>query len=190
MAISTPTDIVSDVLRAADPNAVETARARLNAGQAAMQAQRLDQADAGFSARLSMDHIRDNPRLHATDKKAVPESYRKFESMVLGSFLKTMMPDSEEVYGKGATGEIWKGMMAEQLAGEIAKNGGIGIAERLAENGATRMRNKETVEANRGARMHMATQLIDEYQMKALDKFLPGGDADKADKIRKTDEKA
>lgn len=190
MAISPPTDIVSDVLKAADPNAVETARARLNAGQAAMQAQRLDASDAGFSAKLAMDHIRDNSRLHATDKKNVPESYRKFESMVLGSFLKSMMPDSDEIYGKGATGEIWKGMMAEQLANKIAKNGGIGIADKLSENGSSRIRDKATEESNRGARMHMATQLIEEHQMKALDKFLPGGGADTADGIEKTDKKA
>ena len=190
MAISPPTDIVSDVLKAADPGTVEVARARLNAGQAAMQAQRLDKADAGFSARLAMDHVRDNPRLHMDDKKAVPETYRKFESMVLGNFLKTMMPDSEEVYGKGATGEIWKGMMAEQLANEIAKNGGIGIADKLADSGATRIRDKATEESNRGARLHMATQLIDEYQMKALDKFMPGSDAGETDAVKQTGEKA
>lgn len=180
MAISTPTDIVSDVLNAADPAAVETARARLNAGQAALQAQRLENTDQAFSAQIAMNQLRDDTSLH-TGKKDVPESYRKFESMVLGNFLKTMMPDSEELYGKGATGEIWKGMMAEQIANEISKTGGIGIADKLAEHGATRVRDKTVEDANRSGRMHMATQLIEEQQMKALDKFLPGADVKKAD---------
>lgn len=182
MAISTPTDIVSDVLKAADPSAVETARARLNAGQAALQAQRLQNTDASFSANMAMDHTQSDNRLHAAGKKDVPESYRKFESMVLGNFLKSMMPDSEELYGKGATGEIWKGMMAEHIAAEMAKNGGIGIADKLAEAGATRIRDKNVEESNRGGRMHMATQLIEQQQMKALDGLLPGAGVDKADK--------
>jgi flagellar protein FlgJ len=181
MAISTPTDIVSDVLKAADPATVETARARLNAGQAALQAQRLQDTDGAFSANIAMNHLKDNTSLHA-QKKEVPESYRKFESMVLGNFLKSMMPDSEELYGKGATGEIWKGMMAEQIANEMAKNGGIGIADKLAENGATRIRDKSAEESNRSGRMHMATQLIEQQQMKALDSLLPGAGVDKTDK--------
>jgi Rod binding domain-containing protein len=190
MAISTPTDIVSDVLNAADPAAMETARARLNSGQAALQAQRLQNTDEGFDAKIAMNHLKDDTRLHAANKKDVPESYRKFESMVLGNFLKSMMPDSEEVYGKGATGEIWKGMMAEQIANELAKAGGIGIADKLAENGTTRVRDKSVEESNRSGRMHMATQLIEEHQMKALDKFMPGGGVDKTDKTDKTGEKA
>ena len=190
MAISTPTDIVSDVMKAADPSAMETARARLNAGQAALQAQRLQDTDGAFSANIAMNHLKDDTSLHAANKKVVPESYRKFESMVLGNFLKSMMPDSEEMYGKGATGEIWKGMMAEQIANEMAKNGGIGIAEKLAENGSTRVRSKGTEESNRGERMHMATQLIEQQQMKALDALLPGADADDGNTIEKIDKKA
>lgn len=183
MAISTPTDIVSDVLNAADPAAVETARARLNSGQAALQARRLENTDQAFSAQMPMNQLRDDLSLH-TGKKDVPQSYRKFEAMVLGNFLKTMMPDSEELYGKGATGEIWKGMMAEQIGNQIAKNGGIGIADQLANHGATRARDKTVEDANRGGRVNMATQLIEQQQMKALDKFLPGAE------VRKTDAKA
>ncbi|MBL0370703.1 rod-binding protein [Rhizobium sp. KVB221] len=179
MAINPPTDIVSDVLKAADPSTMEVARARLNAGQAAMQAQRLASSDASFDAAVAREHIRSNAHLNSADRKEIPESYRKFEGMVLSSMLKSMMPDSEEIYGKGATGEIWKGMMAEQLGNEMSKNGGIGIAEKLTEGGATRTRTKEAAEANRSDRLHMATQVIEENQMRALDKFLPVDRKDK-----------
>lgn len=176
MAINPPTDIVLDVVNAADPSRVEVAQAKLKAGQAAQEAQRLASSDSSFDATIAREHLRDSTKLHAQNKKDVPESYRKFESMVLSNFLKSMMPDSEEIYGKGATGEIWKGMMAEKLADEISKNGGIGIADSLADHGATRVRQKADADDNRSGRMHMATQLIDEKQMDVLDKLIPGAE--------------
>ncbi len=176
MAINPPSDIVLDVVNAADPSRLEVAQAKLKAGQAALEAQRLASSENSFDATIARDHIRDSMKLSTPDKKQVPETYRKFESMVLSNFLKSMMPDSEEIYGKGATGEIWKGMMAEKLADEISKDGGIGIADSLAEHGATRVRNKADADNDRSGRLHMATQLIDEKQMNVLDKLIPGAE--------------
>jgi Rod binding domain-containing protein len=176
MAINPTSDIVLDVVNAADPARLEAAQAKLKAGQATLQAQRLASTDSSFDATISRDHIRDNVRLNEKHKKDIPPAYRKFESMVLSNFLKSMMPDSDEIYGKGATGEIWKGMMAEKLADQISKNGGIGIADSLADHGSTRTRDKVSDAHNRSDRMHMATQLVDEKQMKILDKLLPGTD--------------
>lgn len=189
MAINPPTDIVLDVVKAADPSRLEEAQSKLKAGQAATQAQRLASTDNSFDANVAREHIRDNTKLNALHKKEIPASYRKFESMVLSNFLKSMMPDSDEIYGKGATGEIWKGMMAEKLADEIAKNGGIGIADSLAEHGATRTRDKKTDEHNRADRLHMATQIIDEKQMDVLDKFIQGAEPLKNEKHNKHDKK-
>lgn len=179
MAISPPSDIVLDVLNNADPSRLEVAQAQLKAGQATAEARRLASTDASFDATLRKDPVSDSSRLkHRLDgveKKEVPETYRKFEAMVLQNFIKTMLPDSDEVYGKGASGEIWKGMMAEKIAEEIAKDGGIGIAESLVDNGSTKARDRlEKAEANRADRLHMATQIIDEKQLEALDKLLPG----------------
>ena len=176
MAINPPTDIVLDVVNAADPSRLEEAQAKLKAGQAALEAQRLANTDNSFDATVAMNHLRDDTKLHDMNKKEIPATYRKFESMVLSNFLKSMMPDNEEIYGKGATGEIWKGMMAEKLADEISKNGGIGIAESLAEHGATKTRTKADADNNSSGRLHMATQLIDQKQMDVLDKLIPGAD--------------
>jgi Rod binding domain-containing protein len=176
MAINPPSDIVLDVVNAADPSRLLEAQAKLKAGQATLQAQRLASTEHSFDSTIARDHLRNNARLDAVDKKQIPETYRKFEAMVLSNFLKSMMPDSDEIYGKGATGEIWKGMMAEQLANEIARSGGIGIADKLSENGSTALRSKADADHNRSGRMHMATQLIDESQMKALDKLIPGAE--------------
>jgi Rod binding domain-containing protein len=176
MAINPPTDIVLDVVNAADPSRLEAAQAKLKAGQAALQAQRLASTSDSFDASIARNHLRDDTKV-AEHRKDVPESYRKFESMVLSNFLKTMMPNSDEIYGKGATGEIWKGMMAEKLADEISRGGGIGIADSLAEHGATRTRDKVAkADDNRSSRLHMATQLIDEKQMNVLDGLIPGAE--------------
>ncbi|MDB5525960.1 MAG: hypothetical protein JWM58_3723 [Rhizobium sp.] len=180
MAINPPGDIVLDVINAADPSRLEAAQAKLKAGQATLEAQRLASTDESFDATIAREHIRDNTSLNVENKKEIPAAYRKFESMVLSNFLKSMMPDSEEIYGKGATGEIWKGMMAEKLADEISRNGGIGIAESLAQHGSTRTNDKKAdAEYNRSGRMHMATQLVDETQMKLLDKLITGAEPQK-----------
>lgn len=179
MAISPPSDIVLDVLNNTDPSRLEVAQAQLKAGQATAEARRLASTDASFNATLMKDTMSDahtlKHRLDGVQKKEVPETYRKFEAMVLQNFIKTMLPDSDEVYGKGASGEIWKGMMAEKIAEEIAKEGGVGIAEQLLDHDSTKLKDKaEKADANRADRMHMATQIIDVKQLEALDKLLPG----------------
>lgn len=184
MAISPPSDIVLDVLNNADPSRLEVAQAKLKAGQATAEAQRLASTDASFDATMRRDAIADahklKHRLDGVEKTQVPETYRKFEAMVLQNFIKTMLPESDEVYGKGASGEIWKGMMAEQIANEIAREGGIGIADKLLDDGSMKLKDKaEKAEMNKADRLHMATQLIDEKQLEALDKLLPGDDSKK-----------
>ena len=183
MAISPPGDIVLDVLNNADPAALEVAQSKLKAGQATAEAPRLAGTDESFASVMRSDPASETKikhRLDGVEKKPVPETYRKFEAMVLQNFIKTMLPDSEEVYGKGASGEIWKGMMAEQVANEIAREGGIGIAEKLMENGALKVKDKaENAETNRADRLHTATQLITEHQLQALDDLLPGDNARK-----------
>ena len=138
MAISPPSDLVLDVVRAADPSQVQEAQAKLKANRAAFEATSLAEAGAGFQSAVGILN-RDTAAATATDgvkavgAKTVPEHLRKFETMVLQNFVKSMMPtESEEIYGKGTAGEMWRGMMADQLGEALAKGGGIGIAESLA----------------------------------------------------------
>ena len=120
MAISPPSDLVLDVVRAADPSSVREAHRKLLAKAS-------EAAGAGFEAAAG--------RPVGTDVKPggkAPEAYREFEAMVLQSFIKSMLPtDAENLYGSGTAGDIWKGMMAEQLGKALAEGGGIGIAEQL-----------------------------------------------------------
>lgn len=49
------------------------------------------------------------------------------------SFISEMLPkNATNVFGSGTAGEVWRSMLAEKLAAEIAKSGRLGIAERVA----------------------------------------------------------
>ena len=65
-------------------------------------------------------------------KAGEPQAYQKFEAMVLQSFMQSMLPDnSDSVYGEGLSGDMWKGLLAQQLGTVMAERGGIGIARQL-----------------------------------------------------------
>ena len=126
MAISLPSDIVLDVARAAEPAGVEAARAEL--------ARRSGGASPAGEARVFSltEAIATRTSAAAGAEPATPESFKRFEAMVLQTFIQNMLPkDTEQVYGKGVAGDMWKSLLAEQLAGVMAKRGGIGISERV-----------------------------------------------------------
>lgn len=54
---------------------------------------------------------------------------RAFEAMVLGQMVETILPDAESVFGGGSAGSIWKGFLAQEIGAELARAGGIGIAD-------------------------------------------------------------
>lgn len=176
MAISPPTDLVMDVLRAADPTAVQEAQAKLSANRAAYSATKLAAAGKGFGAALEgLDGIGHKTRIdvaHESKKSAeMPEEYRKFEASILQNFVNTMMPkDSEAVYGKGSAGEFWQSMMSEQIADQMSKSGGIGIAEQVFKQSLDRMRNEATPNAttDKDSR-NRAVSMIDEFERKVFD---------------------
>jgi len=61
-----------------------------------------------------------------------PETYRKFEAMVLSTFVQSMLPkEAGAVYGEGLSGDMWKSLLSQQLGTVIAERGGVGIADSL-----------------------------------------------------------
>ncbi len=118
MSVVLKTDIVADVLGAANPGAVAAARQRL--------AERSSAAAESFE--VGATRVAPPPR---PDGKATPPATR-FEAMVLRTFVESLLPDNaESVYGKGLAGDMWKSTMAEKIADQLASRGGIGIANRL-----------------------------------------------------------
>ncbi|HWK67471.1 MAG TPA: rod-binding protein [Rhizobiaceae bacterium] len=121
MAISPPSDIVLDVAQAVGKPDFEAARARLADASAARRS-----SGAAFSLAEASSREAQKPAGPRT------KAYVQFEAMVLRNFMETMLPkENEAVYGKGLAGDMWKSLMAEQLANVVAERGGIGIADRV-----------------------------------------------------------
>lgn len=91
----------------------------------------LDQASKTQTSRAVED---DRPvsAVYRTSKSGVLTPVQQFESFVLRSFVETMLPkENDSFFGTGTAGQIWKSMLAERIGDEMAKDGGIGIAELL-----------------------------------------------------------
>ncbi len=57
-------------------------------------------------------------------------AYEQFEAFVLQSFIQSIMPkEASSVFGEGTAGEVWKSMLAEKIAMQVAQAGGIGIGK-------------------------------------------------------------
>lgn len=144
MIVTATPDLVLDVLEAADPVTQRAATAKLDA---------LKSSDADFAATMDAEigkaaavaeqsatkvseaqsGAADGAPVQMIKAPASGEVYRKFEAFVLQTFVETMLPkESEEVFGKGTAGGVWKSILAEQLGNQLAKGKGIGIARQLA----------------------------------------------------------
>lgn len=56
--------------------------------------------------------------------------YEQFEALTLQKFVESILPKGGEAwFGKGFAGETWKSFLAQQVAAELARSGGIGIAQ-------------------------------------------------------------
>ena len=140
MAISPPSDIISDVARAADPTRLQAASRKLTEGASPAEGASFDDAVKAAADRPLMmpgadiyslrNSLRNDAETANADK--VRKAHQDFEAYILQTFVESMLPkDAENTYGKGNAGSIWKSMLAEQIGGQLSKAGGIGIAERL-----------------------------------------------------------
>lgn len=144
MSINPATDIVLDVARAADPARYRRAVARLDATAGAGFAESLaaeDTAPARSSSpptetvvQQAVQKPAPKADTAAADKAAA--TYRQFEAMALANMLEAAMPGDDSFFGKGVAGSTWKSMMIDQIASELAKHGGVGIADQLARSEA------------------------------------------------------
>ncbi len=156
MSINPATDIVLDVARAADPARYKRAVAKLDATAGAgftdslaavsetaparapaaapmpiVPEQTATQAATASVAQPGAPTAVPKPSAAATDKAAA--TYQQFEAMALANMLEAAMPsDGENFFGKGVAGSTWKSMMLDQIAAQLAKHGGVGIADELA----------------------------------------------------------
>jgi Rod binding domain-containing protein len=175
VAISIISDLVMDVVRAADPQEVQVAQEKLKANKAAFAATSLADSGKGFGAAVDMlDSATSKAGLGNTNIRSarteIPETYRKYEASVLQTFVANMLPkDSEEVYGKGNAGEIWKSMMAEQFADTISRNGGVGIAEQAYKDALRKAESKGITDVSMNEKDHNAAiRMVAEFERQVL----------------------
>jgi flagellar protein FlgJ len=160
MAVALTTDIVGDVMKAASPERLQEARARLRA---------LSANSPGAAQASPMERI-------GGSKEA--KAFEQFDAMVLGSFVEAMLPpESESVYGGGLAGDMWKSMLAQQLGESLAAAGTLNlssryIGDRYADGdtasplrGASDSAAKAALDGERG----LSRSLVEELQRKALD---------------------
>ncbi|ACM35550.1 conserved hypothetical protein [Allorhizobium ampelinum S4] len=177
VAISPPSDLVMDVVRAAEPSAMAEAQQRLQSARASVQAASLNEKSAGFE--VAMNTLNDgastkaglaNRATNTIKASDIPKPYRQYEGIVLQNFISNMLPkDSEAVFGKGNAGEIWKSMMAEQIGNTISERGGVGIAKQMYADEMAKLRNKGAQNATTDpAQQNMAQMRLDEIERKSL----------------------
>jgi hypothetical protein len=132
MAISPASDIILDVARAADPQkAMATTRALASASSIAPTD--FGSTLASFPGAAARDYSYQNPSLFAsTGESPERKAAVGLESVFLKSFIDQMLPkDAVAVFGSGVAGDVWRSMLAEKIANQVAKSGALKIGERL-----------------------------------------------------------
>ncbi|WP_243374092.1 rod-binding protein [Microvirga solisilvae] len=139
MAISPPSDILSEVARAADPARYQVATQKLltnapAAGDASFEdtVRAMSSRPVGGSADIYQirNSLRNDAETTAAEK--AKRTNQEFEAFILQTFVESMLPkNADNTYGKGTAGSIWKSMMAEQIGTQVARSGGIGIAQHI-----------------------------------------------------------
>lgn len=130
MAIKPPSDIVLDVVRAADPARRQAAVEKLT-GRPVTDSTRNEFASFVGEVRPSVP-TSSGRTMARSGGQDVPDAYRSFEAFFIQSFVENMLPKGSEAnFGSGTAGEVWRSQLAEKIGTEIAAAGGIGIADRL-----------------------------------------------------------
>lgn len=144
MSIFPPTDLVTEVARAADPQRLSAAVHRLSEISGARLHAKDDFAEAitgvdgvagGAVANSAAARAGGPPRVtqhtKSTDSKAQGAT-RQFEAFIIQSCLETILPKADQAtFGSGSAGGIWRSIMAEKIGDQIAKAGGLGLQRLL-----------------------------------------------------------
>ena len=143
VAISPPSDIVLDVASAADPAKVRAATERLaklaadpNASANFSEALAATRAPAKSVAPASSTAPEQAGLTSARDAISTPthdktKTYQKFEAVLLQNFVEAMLPKDSQLFGDEKSANIYRSMMAEQFANQLAKSGSFGIAKQI-----------------------------------------------------------
>ena len=140
MAISIPSDLVLDVVNAADPVERQLASQRLDSAprgamQVASAGDGTEAAAASFAkqyASIAQPAVLSDAGISRYSKgvsKVQNPVSEKFVALMLHEMLETMLPrDTEGIYGEGLSGDMWRSMLAEQVGNQMAKSDKLDLA--------------------------------------------------------------
>ncbi|MGO9389836.1 rod-binding protein [Rhodoblastus sp.] len=135
MAISPASDIILDVARAADPQkAMATTRA-LDAGAGGDATSQFSRALDGLVVAPSHPDFSYRNPIASTlggQGSAAQKAAMGLESVLLKSFIDQMLPkDAVDVFGGGVAGDVWRSMLSDKIADQVAKSGALKLGTRL-----------------------------------------------------------
>ncbi len=130
MSLSPPTDLVLEVSRAADPARAAAVKAKLAAlasGDSSSGDGFHQTLGAVVGASAPPPPLRPGATLSVAKK-----AQNMLESAFLTQFLQEILPkDTPSAFGQGYAGDMWRSMLAERVADQIAASGRLGIADKL-----------------------------------------------------------
>jgi peptidoglycan hydrolase FlgJ len=148
MSLKLASDLVNDVLRAADPGRVKVAKQKLASARISADfGVVLRTADRGHARvrDLAGDMISDV--LGAASPDAAQAGYQrlavggadvnlKLEAFMLGRSFETLLPKNQSgIFGDKIAGDMWRSLLADELGKSLAGAGGIGIAGLIRQGG-------------------------------------------------------
>lgn len=140
MAIKPSSDLVLDVIKAADPTRAAAVERQLNSISAAQSGQGFDAAllsssggatsnGAGGLYSGSIGRLQHSAEAEAARVKRVRT---EFEASILGTFVGQILPkDNAAMFGTGMAGDMWRSLLSEQVAKQMAKAGSLHIVDTL-----------------------------------------------------------
>lgn len=139
MAFNPRSDVVLEVLNAADPARASLAAGRLAGlagagGTTGDFAADLDGAAAASASPALIDGLAEARSRLAALPDAPDKVQRvkvEFEATMINSFVGELLPKDTSVFGEGTAGDMWRSMLSEQISLQIAKSGALGLSRKL-----------------------------------------------------------
>lgn len=143
MSLIASSDLITEVSSAADPGREIAVMNKLKSLSA--QSADMPNLPENFTSTLDKtvntaqqkyDPASNRPIMSAgTSPPSSLKAQKQLESVLLSQFIGEMMPkDTHSVFGEGYAGDMWRSMLSERIADQIASSGNIGISKRLFQN--------------------------------------------------------
>lgn len=137
MSIHPSSDLVADVVKAADPATSMAAAQRLTSlagvekqdtGQFSTVLDAISPSPSPIQSNLKLNKPVSSEIIQPLEKPV--KAFKDLEQLLLRNLVETMLPsDAQSIFGHGTAGSMWKSMLADALATDLGKTVDLGIAK-------------------------------------------------------------